>query len=70
MNFRHRLALFLIVTLVTVQALTAAVAYAYLRENLIDRGRRELATAMSVFVKQLDFLSERASDGVRVLSLD
>jgi signal transduction histidine kinase len=70
MNFRHRLALFLVITLVAVQALTAAVAYAYLRADLIDRGKRELATAMSVFMQQLDFLSQRASDGVRVLSLD
>ncbi|MBI3675463.1 MAG: HAMP domain-containing protein [Proteobacteria bacterium] len=70
MSFRHRLALFLIVTLVAVQTLTAVSAYIYLRQNLIETGKRELATAMNVFTQQLNFLSERAGDGVRVLSLD
>ena len=43
MSFRYRLALFLVVTLVAVQALTAAFAYLYLRHNLVERGKHELA---------------------------
>ena len=42
MSFRYRLALFLVVTLVAVQALTAAFAYIYLRHNLVERGKRVL----------------------------
>jgi signal transduction histidine kinase len=70
MSFRHRLALFLVVTLVAVQVLTAFFAYAYLRHDLVERGKRELAAAMGVFTRQLDFLSDRVADGVQVLSLD
>jgi signal transduction histidine kinase len=70
MSFRHRLALFLAVTLVAVQLLTAVFAYAYLRHDLVERGKRELAAEMGVFTRQLDFLSERVADGVQVLSLD
>src|SRR5580658_5331981 len=70
MSLRNRLALFLIVTLIAVQASTAIFAYAYLRHDLIERGKAELTRAMGVFQRQLDFLSERVTDGVEVLSLD
>jgi signal transduction histidine kinase len=70
MSFRNRLALFLIVTLIAVQASTAIFAYAYLRHDLIERGKTELTRAMGVFQRQLDFLSGRVTDGVNVLSLD
>ncbi|HSM95527.1 MAG TPA: ATP-binding protein [Rhizomicrobium sp.] len=70
MSFRQRLVLFLVVTLVSVQALTAFLAYASLRHDLVERGKRELASSMGVFTRQLDFLSERVSDDVHVLSLD
>lgn len=70
MSFRYRLALFLIVTLVAVQALTAAFAYFYLRHNLVERTKRELAGEMGVFTRQLDFLSDRVTDAVKVASLD
>src|SRR3954464_4009023 len=70
MSFRYRLALFLVVTLVAVQCLTAAFAYLYLRHNLIERAKRELITEMGVFTRQLDFLSERVTDAVKVASLD
>ncbi len=70
MSFRYRLALFLVVTLVAVQALTAAFAYFYLRHNLVERGKRELLAEMGVFTRQLEFLSERVSDAVTVASLD
>ena len=62
MSFRYRLALFLVVTLVAVQGLTAAFAYFYLRHNLVERGKHELLAEMGVFTRQLDFLSERVTD--------
>ena len=70
MSFRRRLALFLVVTLVAIQGLTAFFAYTYLRHDLLERGKQDLATATGVFTRQLDFLSERVADGVQVLSLD
>jgi signal transduction histidine kinase len=70
MSFRYRLALFLVVTLVAVQGLTAAFAYFYLRHNLVERGKRELLAEMGVFTRQLDFLSERVTDEVKIASLD
>src|SRR5579871_2736055 len=70
MSFRNRLALFLMVTLVCVQAATAIFAYAFLRGQIVERGKRELSDAMQSFTRQIDFLSQRASDGVAVLSLD
>src|SRR3954453_5375217 len=70
MSFRYRLALFLVVTLVAVQALTAAVAYLYLRHNLVERAKHELTAEMRVFTHQLEFLSERVTDAVKVSSLD
>jgi signal transduction histidine kinase len=70
MNFRQRLALFLIVTLVGVQALTAVLAYGVVRHNLIAQAESELRTATSVFMRQLSLLSENTSDDVSVLSFD
>jgi signal transduction histidine kinase len=70
MSFRYRLVLFLVVTLVAIQALAATFAYIYLRESLIERGKQELMAEMGVFTRQLEFLSERVTDAVKVLSLD
>ena len=70
MSFRNRLALFLMATLVCVQAATAIFAYAFLRGQIIERGKRELSDAMQSFTRQVDFLSQRATDGVQVLALD
>ena len=70
MSFRNRLALFLMVTLVCVQAATAIFAYTYLRQQLVDQGKRELSSAMQAFTRQLDFLAQRATDRVQVLALD
>ena len=70
MGFRHRLALFLVVTLVSVQALTAFLAYSYLHSSLVARTKSELAAATGVFMRHLNVLSERATDDVEVLSLD
>ncbi len=70
MGFRQRLVLFLVVTLVAVQVLTALAAYSFLRGTLVERAKSELVAATSIFMRQLDVLSERASDDVHVLSLD
>ncbi len=70
MSFRNRLALFLMVTLVCVQAATAIFAYTWLRSQLVEQGKRELSAAMQSFTRQLDFISQRATDGVQVLALD
>jgi signal transduction histidine kinase len=69
-SFRHRLALFLVVTLAGVQILTAVVAYSFLRHSLVDKEKSELAAATNVFLRQLSILSERVGDDVQVLSLD
>jgi signal transduction histidine kinase len=70
MSFRHRLALFLAVTLVAVQALTALVAYTYLRQDLINREEKELDVASGVFLRQLGLVSQGVAFDVHVLSLD
>lgn len=70
MSFRNRLVLFLTVILIGVQLATAIFAYAYLRNDIIAQGKRELASATTAFMRQLTFLSERVSDGVKVLALD
>jgi signal transduction histidine kinase len=70
MSFRNRLALFLIATLICVQALTALFTYDIIRSNLVEQGKRQLKATASVFMRQLNVLSERVSDDVEVLSLD
>jgi signal transduction histidine kinase len=70
MSFRNRLALFLMATLVCVQAATALFAYTYLRGQIVERGKRELSAAMQSFTRQVDFLAQRATEGVQVLALD
>ena len=70
MGFRQRLVLFLVVTLVSVQALTALAAYSFLSSTLVERAKTELVAATGVFVRQLDVLSERATNEVQVLSQD
>src|SRR5579862_9975554 len=70
MSFRNRLALFLMATLVCVQAATALFAYTYLRGQIVERGKRELSAAMQAFMRQVDFLAQRSTEGVQVLALD
>jgi signal transduction histidine kinase len=70
MSFRKRLALFLIATLIGVQALTALFAYSVIRSNLVEQAKSQLKLTASVFTRQLNVLSERVSDDVEVLSLD
>ncbi len=70
MNFRHRLTLFLVIALVAVQAATAFMGYLYLRTSAIEKGKRDLEAASGVFMRQLNLVSERVTDNVKVLSLD
>src|SRR6185295_5629906 len=70
MSFRQRLALLMIGTLIVVQIFTAVVSYGLVRSNLIEQGKRELASTTAVFMRQLNVLSERVADDVQVLSLD
>jgi signal transduction histidine kinase len=70
MSFRQRLVLFLMATLIGVQALTAMFVYGVVRRNLVEEGKRELAATAAVFNSQLTVLSKRVSDDVQVLSLD
>ena len=70
MSFRQRLALLMIGTLIVVQVLTAAFSYGLVRSNLVEQGKRELTATTSVFMRQLNVLSERVSDDVQILSLD
>jgi signal transduction histidine kinase len=70
MNFRQRLMLFLVIALVAVQCATAFLAFTYLHDSLIDKGKRDLETASSIFMRQLTLVSDRVADGVKVLSLD
>jgi diguanylate cyclase (GGDEF)-like protein len=70
MSFRTRLALFFVAALVAVQALTAVLVYEVTRHELIREGQRQLGVAATGFVRQLDDISDRVADSVRVLSLD
>ena len=70
MSFRKRLILFLIATLIGVQGFTAFFAYSVIRSNLVEQGKSQLRATASVFMRQLNVLSERVSDDVEVLSLD
>lgn len=70
MSFRKRLALFLIATLVVLQGVTALFAYGVIRSKLVEQAKAELQATASVFVRQLNVLSERVTDDVEVLSLD
>src|SRR4051812_47678004 len=70
MNFRKRLALFLVVTLVVLQGVTALLAYGVIRSNLVEQAKGQLQATASVFMRQLNVLSERVTDDVEVLSLD
>ena len=70
MTFRKRLILFLIASLIGVQALTALLAYGVIRSQLVEQGRSQLTATAAVFTRQLNVLSERVADDVAVLSLD
>ena len=70
LSFRQRVALLFIVTLISVQVLTAIFAYGVVRANLVEQGKDRLQATTQVFMRQLNVLSERVSDDVEILSLD
>ncbi len=70
MNFRLRLALLFVTTLVAVQVFTALLAYGVARRALIADGERQLAVGAAAVAHQLDDISSRVADNVQVLSLD
>lgn len=70
MSFRLRLALFFVAALAGVQVLTAVLVYQVTRNELIEAGQRQLDVAAHAFAGQLDAISERVAESVRVLSLD
>ncbi len=70
MGFRNRLVLFLVATLIGVQALTLISAYGVVRGNLIEHGRQDLAATSQAFTRQLNLVAERVADGVQVMALD
>src|SRR5262245_13939506 len=41
-----------------------------MRHEMVEQGRRELATASSIFARQLDSFAAHAADSVQMLALD
>jgi EAL domain-containing protein (putative c-di-GMP-specific phosphodiesterase class I)/GGDEF domain-containing protein len=70
MGFRLRLASLFVAVLAIVQALTALLVYEVTRREVIAEGTRQLTEAAGTFVRQLDDVSERVAESVRVLALD
>ena len=70
MGFRFRLASFFVAALVTVQVLTAVLAYQVSRRELIDEGKRQLGVSAAAFGRQLEETSGRVAGSVQVLALD
>ena len=70
MGFRRRLTVFLMATLVLVQALTAASVYGFTRSTLLEQGKGQLADAAGLFVRQLDEIGTQVASDVQVLALD
>lgn len=70
MNFRLRLALLFVTTLVAVQVFTAVLVYEVARRAVIAEGERQLAAGAEAVARQLDDISSRVADNVHVLALD
>jgi diguanylate cyclase (GGDEF)-like protein len=70
LSFRNRLFIFLILTLVVVQGATAIFLYGVTRRALIAQSETQLTSSLGLFFRQMNELSQRVADGVRVLSLD
>lgn len=69
-SFRNRLAIFMILTLVLVQGATALIVYGVTRQALIHQSENQLTNSLALFFRQMNALSVRVEDSVRVLSLD
>ena len=70
MGFRRRLSIFLVITLATVQLLTAGSVYVATRAVLIGEGKAQLAAAAGQFTRQLDALGDQVAGSVEVLARD
>jgi diguanylate cyclase (GGDEF)-like protein len=70
LSFRLRLALFFVATLVTVQVLTAGLAYEVARRQLLVEGGRQLTAMAAAFTAQMNDISVRVAAGVQILSQD
>ncbi|MHA6205890.1 putative bifunctional diguanylate cyclase/phosphodiesterase [Dyella soli] len=70
LGFRLRLTLFVVTTIVAVQALTAVLVTQITRHQLIAEGGRQLTMSANTFVNQLDDISARVAESVQVLALD
>lgn len=70
LSFRMRLALFFVATLVTVQLLTAGLAYEVARRQLLVEGGRQLTAMAGAFTAQMNDISLRVAAGVQILSQD
>jgi diguanylate cyclase (GGDEF)-like protein len=70
LGFRSRLALLFVGTLILVQGLTALLAYATARRQLVEEGGRQLSVNAGAFVAQMNDLSSSVAGGVQIMSLD
>ncbi|WP_445145140.1 putative bifunctional diguanylate cyclase/phosphodiesterase [Dyella sp. Tek66A03] len=69
-GFRMRLALFVVTTIVAVQALTAVLVSEVTHRQLVAEGKRQLTASADTFVDQLDDISTRVAESVQILALD
>jgi EAL domain-containing protein (putative c-di-GMP-specific phosphodiesterase class I)/GGDEF domain-containing protein len=69
-GLRNKLALFLVITLVTVQGLTGVVVYVATRGILIENGKEQLRRSADLFLRQLDVRTQRIADGAEILASD
>lgn len=65
-----RLALFVVTTIVAVQALTAVLVSEVTHRQLVAEGERQLTASADAFVAQLDDMSSRVAENVQLLALD
>lgn len=70
MNFARRLALFLVVALVSIQGLTAASVYQLLHASLVTAGKKQLKGSEALLLHQLGEVERQISASVKVLTLD
>jgi EAL domain-containing protein (putative c-di-GMP-specific phosphodiesterase class I)/GGDEF domain-containing protein len=69
-GLRNKLALFLVITLVTVQGLTGVVVYVTTRDILIENGKEQLRRSADLFLRQLDVRTQRIAEGAEILASD
>ena len=67
MNFRLRLALLFVTTLVAVQVFTAVLVYEVARRAVIAEGERQLAAGAEAVARQLDDISSRVAATIQAV---